>query len=138
MPHGVFLFFYSAFVRLFRNIIEFYSLERFCHPLPTWIDHCAVQAFSFQMIGIASSAFGVYQILDNERVQMHQMVLVNVQDIKDMATSQAQPVLYFLSLSLIANGFLMAFLGFLYLFSGSKEKFFVISVVSLKYSRILY
>ena len=40
---------------------------------------------NFQLVGLASSAFGVYYILDKERVQMHQVILVNLQDIKGQA-----------------------------------------------------
>jgi len=80
------------------------------------------------LVGLASSAFGVYYILDKERVQMHQVILVNLQDIKDMMTSQAQPVLYFLSLALIGSGFLMALIGLLTLFSASKEHLGLISL----------
>ena len=49
----------------------------------------------------------------------------------DMMTSQAQPVLYFLSLALIGSGFLMALIGLLTLFSASKEHLGLISLVSL-------
>merc|ERR1712176_540383 len=55
------------------------------------------------LVGLASSAFGLYYILDTERVQIHQLVLVNLQNVKDMAASDAQPVLYFLSLALIGS-----------------------------------
>jgi hypothetical protein len=48
-----------------------------------------------------------------------------------MMTSQAQPVLYFLSLALIGSGFLMALIGLLTLFSASKEHLGLISLVSL-------
>ena len=43
------------------------------------------QLKNFQLVGLASSAFGVYYILDKERVQMHQVILVNLQDIKGQA-----------------------------------------------------
>ena len=49
----------------------------------------------------------------------------------DMMTSQAQPVLYFLSLALIGSGFLMALIGLLTLFSASKEHLGLISLVSI-------
>ena len=49
----------------------------------------------------------MYFILDEERIQMHQIVLVNVKDIKEMAASEAQPMLYFLTLAIVGSGILM-------------------------------
>lgn len=59
---------------------------------------------------------------------MHQIILVNLQDVKDLANGEAQPVLYFLSLGLIASGFLMALVALLSLFSASKENVFLVSI----------
>ena len=49
----------------------------------------------------------MYFILDEERIQMHQIVLVNTGNIKDMAMSEAQPMLYFLTLAIVGSGILM-------------------------------
>ena len=87
--------------------------------------------WKLQLVGLASSAFGLYYILDNERIQMHQVILVNLQDVKDMAKSEAQPVLYYLSLALIGSGFLMALIGLFKLFSASREHLGLISLVSM-------
>ena len=67
----------------------------------------AMPFFIFQLVGLGTAALGVYFILDEERIQMHQIVLVNVKDIKEMAASEAQPMLYFLTLAIVGSGILM-------------------------------
>lgn len=84
----------------------------------------------FQIVGLASSAFGVFYILDNERVQMQQLVLVNLQSVRD-GIGSAQPVLYFLSLALIGSGFLMALIALLNLFAASRENIYLVSLVRI-------
>ena len=58
----------------------------------------------------------------------------DLQNVKDMATSDAQPVLYFLSLALIGSGFLMALIGLFTLFSVSKEHLCLISLVRINFT----
>ena len=81
------------------------------------------------LIGFGSAALGVYYILDEERVQLHQIILVNVRDISDIDSSEAQPVLYYVSLALVGSGILMAFWSLFNFLSTSKEQVFLIAMV---------
>ena len=80
------------------------------------------------LLGIKEGLVECATVCVKSVVILHQVILVNLQDIKDMMTSQAQPVLYFLSLALIGSGFLMALIGLLTLFSASKEHLGLISL----------
>ena len=73
---------------------------------------------------------GVYFILDEDRIQMHQIVLVNLKDIKDMAISEAQPMLYFLTLAIIGSGILMTLSSLWNFMASSKENQCFLAMVS--------
>ena len=81
------------------------------------------------MIGLASASLGVFWILDDERVQMHQIILVNLGDIPDISNSQAQPVLYYLSLAIVGSGIVVALWSLFNFLSTSKEQVFLIVLV---------
>lgn len=81
------------------------------------------------LIGLGTAALGVYFILDEERIQMHQIVLVNLKDIKDMAISEAQPMLYFLTLAIVGSGILMTLSSLWNFFASSKENQCLIAMV---------
>ena len=61
---------------------------------------------------------------------MHQIVLVNLKDIKDMAISEAQPMLYFLTLAIVGSGILMTLSSLWNFFASSKENQCLIAMVS--------
>ena len=82
------------------------------------------------LIGLGSAALGVYYILDEERVQLHQLILLNVRDISDIEDSEAQPVLYYVSLALVGSGILMSFWSLFNFLSTSKEQIFLIAMVN--------
>ena len=84
------------------------------------------------LIGLGSAALGVYYILDEERVQLHQLILLNVRDISDIEDSDAQPVLYYVSLALVGSGILMSFWSLFNFLSTSKEQLFLIAMVNSK------
>ena len=61
---------------------------------------------------------------------MHQIVLVNLKDIKDMAISEAQPMLYFLTLAIVGSGILMTLSSLWNFLASSKENQCFIAMVS--------
>ena len=90
----------------------------------------------FKLIGLATACLGVYWILDEERVQMHQIILVNLAEIHDIANSKAQPVLYYLSLAIVGSGIVVALWSLFNFLSTSKEQIFLIVLVRI--FRIIY
>ena len=62
---------------------------------------------------------------------MHQIILVNLGDIPDITSSQAQPVLYYLSLAIVGSGIVVALWSLFNFLSTSKEQVFLIVVLIL-------
>jgi hypothetical protein len=67
---------------------------------------------------------------------MHQILLLNLMDASDVASQNAQPMLYFLNLGLIASGLFMAVVALCDLIAATKESQVLISFVSKKESRL--
>lgn len=67
---------------------------------------------------------------------MHQIILVNIRDVKDLALGEAQPMLYFLSLALIGSGFLMIIASLGNFMATSKENLLWLTVVMDKLCKI--
>ena len=62
-------------------------------------------------------------------MQMHQIILVNLGDIPDISKSQAQPVLYYLSLAIVGSGIVVALWSLFNFLPTSKEQVFLIVLV---------
>lgn len=75
------------------------------------------------LVGLAISALGVYFILDPERVQLHQLILLTLLDPEEMVSGKAdiQPMLYFLTLGLIGSGLFMSLVALWSLLAATKE-----------------
>ena len=69
--------------------------------------------------------------------QMHQIILVNLGDIPDITSSQAQPVLYYLSLAIVGSGIGVALWSLFNFLSTSKEQVFLI-VIGILFLTIVF
>lgn len=68
---------------------------------------------------------------------MHQIILVNLGDIPDITSSQAQPVLYYLSLAIVGSGIVVALWSVFNFLSTSKEQVFLI-VIGILFLTIVF
>ena len=87
--------------------------------------------FIFQLVGLAIAGLGVFFILDNERAQLHQLVLLTLAAPNPGDKAQdPQPMLYYLTLALIGSGLAMTLVALFNLLAASKENQPLLFIVS--------